>query len=281
MTDTRLGGGSFGEVFVALWRGVPVAVKQFHTALVEVSNHVTALLKQELSICARVHHPNVVSICGAITVNGVPLQLVMELLEASLSEVMAAAHSSSTYLSFREQIDLSIDCLSGVMYLHELCPALLHGDIRPTNVLVTAMMEAKIGDLGSAHVIDHELSCGPLSLDYVAPERMPGLRTYKRNTKEADVYSLGVTLAEIFTGQEASKKRRERQFSCINEELIVEACYGMTEDAPEARIPLERALTIVRVLKGNVRYQDCPVKRMVKGKLYDPNGPVLVEKSWK
>jgi hypothetical protein len=281
LTGPRLGGGSFGEVFVGVWQGVPVAVKRFHKALLEVTDHIVALLRQEVSVCSRVHHPNVVSICGAITTNGIPLHLVTELLEASLTEVMAVSSCSGNYLSFREQIDLSVDCLCGVLYLHSLHPPLLHGDIRPTNILVSAMMEAKIGDLSTAHVMGGSLSCGPVSLDYVAPERMPSGRGVAiHNTKEADVCSLGVTLAEIYTGQQASRKSRERQLSLISHKLLEDICSDMTEETAENRIAVSTALARVRPLKKEEQYVCCPVKRMVKGKLHDPNGPILVDSPW-
>ena len=264
-----------------MWRGVPVAVKRFHKSLLEVTDFIVPLVRQEVSVCSRVHHPNVVSICGAITANGIPLHLVTELLEASLTEVMASSLSSGRYLSFREQIDMSIDCLCGVLYLHELHPPLLHGDIRPTNILVTAMMEAKIGDLGTAHVMGGTLSCGPVSLDYLAPERMPRHdNTAIHNTKEADVCSLGVTLAEIYTGQQASKKIREKQLSLIVHELLEDICCDMTEEASENRITVSTALARMSPLKKEDKYVHCPVKRMVKGKLHDPNGPILVDRPW-
>lgn len=282
MTRTRLGGGAFGEVFIAVWRGVAIAVKRFYKSLLEGNDHIISLVKQEISVCSRVHHPNVVSICGAITVGGVPLHLVMELLEASLSEVMTVSHRSGRYLSFREQIDVSIDSLCGVLYLHELHPPLLHGDIRPTNILVTATMEAKIGDLGTAHVMGCTVSYGPVSLEYVAPERKPRAdNTTMHNTKEADVCSLGVTLAEIFTGQEASRKIRQKQISLVEHKLLQDVCCAMTEHSAKDRMPIAVALAQVSPLKRTEQYRSCPVKRMVKGKLYDPNGPVLVDKPWK
>ena len=269
------------EVFAAVWRGMPVAVKQFYKALLEVTDHNVSLFRQEISVCSRVRHPSIVSICGAITVGGVPLRLVMELLEASLTEVMAASRSSGRYLSFREQIDLSVDCLCGMLYLHDLDPPLLHGDIRPTNIVVTAMMEAKIGDLGTAHVMGGTLSCGPVSLDYLAPERMPRRDNMAiHNTKEADVCSLGVTLAEIYTGQQASRRTRQKQLSLIAHELLEDLCCDMTEDVPEDRITVSVALARVRPLKKEDKYLRCPVKRMVKGKLHDPSGPILVDKPW-
>ena len=298
LTGPRLGGGAFGgqvhlsfcltmfimqcyslEVFAAVWRGVPVAVKRFHKSL--VTDHIVELIRQEIFICSRVHHPNIVSICGAITAGGIPLHLVMELLEASLTEVMAASRSAGRYLSFREQIDLSVDCLCGMLYLHELQPPLLHGDIRPTNILVTTVMEAKIGDLGTAHVMGGSLSCGPVSLDYLAPERMPrSNNTAIHNTKEADVCSLGVTLAEIFTAQQASRRIRQKQISLVAHQLLQDVCCAMTEEAAKDRIPVAAALAQVRPLKEEDKYTRCPVKRMVKGKLHDPNGPILVDKRW-
>jgi hypothetical protein len=43
---------------------------------------------QEILVCSHVHHPNVVSVCGAVINGGIPRMLVMELLEAALKEVM-------------------------------------------------------------------------------------------------------------------------------------------------------------------------------------------------
>ena len=76
----------------------------------------------------------------------------------------------------------------------------LHGDLRPTNILVSRTMESKIGDLGTPRFANSDLDCGLISLEYLAPERMPS-RSGSSNacTAESDLYGLGVTLLELFT----------------------------------------------------------------------------------
>ena len=167
------------------WRGCNVAVKTFYDFLrVDVYRR---RLEQEISICSKVHHPNVVSLLGVITQDDIPLRILSELLEASLSDVIVASGGS---LFLREQVDVAVGCSAGICYLHDL--EILHGDIRSTNVVVTALMEAKLCDLGAARLAEvSSLSAGPMSPDYVAPERLKPAGN--QNTKMADVYSLGVT----------------------------------------------------------------------------------------
>ena len=151
---------------------------------------------------SKVHHPNVIVICGVTTIDNHPLQVVMERMEGSLFDVITAAHNSGQYLTFREQIDLTIGSLSGILYLHMAKPnAILHGDVRPTNTLVSSVMVAKVGDLGTAHIIGASVSAGPVSIEYIAPERMPKQGRAPHNTSQADIYgTIGVTLAELFSG---------------------------------------------------------------------------------
>ena len=105
------------------WRGCPVAVKIFYDFL--DSDYYLRLFEQEIAVCSRARHPNIVSLCG------VPLRIISELLEGSLSDVIRAALRSKWFLSLREQIDLASGITAGVTYLHQLGPdGVLHGDIR-------------------------------------------------------------------------------------------------------------------------------------------------------
>ena len=104
---------------VGYWRGCPVAVKSLHEELAK-EHHKRCLFEQEVSVCSRLHHPNIASICGVIQQRDAPFSLIMELLQASLSDVIEAALLSDRYLTLREQTDLSHDCLSGFTYLHDL-----------------------------------------------------------------------------------------------------------------------------------------------------------------
>ncbi|XP_062506016.1 uncharacterized protein LOC134182605 isoform X3 [Corticium candelabrum] len=280
MTGLKLGTGAYGEVGVGMWSGVGVAVKTFHEEPVRVDELNISFIRREVSVSSRVHHPNVVSICGAIIENEVPLRIVMELLEGSLKDVIKAA-LKSRYLSMREQVDIAVGCLCGVMYLHQLQPALLHGDIRSTNILISKTMQAKIGDLGSCRFSNESLSVGPLSPEYIAPERaVEGRAVTSRNTKQADMYSLGVTFVELFTGVGAEMKLRESQFQAVPHVLLQDICYAMAEENPCDRISAAAALMQVNAVKQNDEYTSCPPKRMVKGKKRREDKVTLVEMPW-
>lgn len=109
------------------WRGMVVAVKQIHDLITSQRN--IAMFKQEILVCSRLHHPNIVTVCGAVMAEGVPLQMVMELLEGSVDEVISAAHASESYLTLYEQLSIAIDVASGISYLHQISPRpYVHGD---------------------------------------------------------------------------------------------------------------------------------------------------------
>ena len=77
-------------------------------------------------------------------------------------------------------------------------------------------MKVKVGDLGAAHLIESSLSAGPLSPPYLAPERAPlPDGTAASSTLSGDVYSVGVSLIEIFTGAGPIPEVRQTQLDAL------------------------------------------------------------------
>ncbi|XP_065843819.1 uncharacterized protein [Oscarella lobularis] len=265
LTDEKLGTGSYADVYIGCWHGMHVAVKKFHELI--TTDKTVPLFRNEVLTLSKLHHPNIVRTCGAIMSRGVPFQIVSELLEGSVSELMDAAHSS-LYLSTYEQLSISLDMTSALAYMHGLSPRpYIHGDIRPTNVLVTREMKAKLADLGAAHLVDSSKSAGPLSPSYLPPERLPP--SSARSSLRGDVYSLGVSLIEIFTGLAPVQEERSRQLSrLMSRARLHEMCSNMIAGLPrvEDRPTSVECLTIL----GNER-DDCirggsrPMRRLVKG----------------
>jgi hypothetical protein len=123
-SDKSLGEGSFGGVRVGYWWGCSVAVKSLHEVLATADYH-TQRFEQEVLVSSRLHHPNITTIFGVTQDGDGPVSMIMELLQATLAEVIQAAKDSGSYLTLREQTDVSHDCLSGLAYLHELVSAQL------------------------------------------------------------------------------------------------------------------------------------------------------------
>ena len=258
------------EVRVGYWRECPVAVKIFFECL--DTEYYLCLFQQEIAVCSRVRHPNVVSLYGVTTENGVPLRIITELLEGSLSDVIRAAHRSDCPLHLREQIDLGLGIAAGLTYLHQLgSDGILHGDIRSSNVVVTSSMEAKLCDLGAAHFAEVSLSAGPLSPQYLAPERSPDKRRggRERNTKMADVCSLGVTLVELITGEQPVPSLRFAQSAKVGHPVVKKMCRQMISVDPRARPVADECLAVfARVQRSDELYDECYPKRNVKGKIH-------------
>ncbi|CAL4957237.1 unnamed protein product [Urochloa decumbens] len=111
-------------------------------------------------------------------------------------------------LSLSQRLDIAVDIVDALDYLHNGCqPPVIHCDLKPSNVLLNQDMRARVGDFGIAKVLEEVTSKQPIncnssigirgSIGYIAPEygERLAVSTY------GDVYSLGVTLIEMFTGR--------------------------------------------------------------------------------
>ena len=298
MTDIRLGGGAYGgkvlgmgpidslkfvplstEVKMGYWRGCYVAVKIMHELLHR--DHYLDLFQQEVGMCSHVHHPNVVSLCGVTTEDDVPVRIITELLEGSVSDVIKASLRSPNRLSLREQVDMATGFTAGITYLHQLGPSgILHGDIRPSNIVVTSLMEAKVCDLGASRFAEaSRQSAGPMSPQYLAPERKP--EAGHRNRKEADIYSLGVTLIELMTGQQAAVESRQAHATSVGHVEIKQLGRQMIKTDPSQRPSAQDCLSALETVGKSPEYNKCPPKRLVKGKLHGEDKVRLVDEPWK
>eukprot|EP00118_Oscarella_pearsei_P022292 m.254960 g.254960 ORF g.254960 m.254960 type:complete len:576 (+) comp40389_c0_seq68:741-2468(+) len=259
MTDVEVGRGSYGEVKIGRWRGCHVAVKTFYDHL--VGDYYCKLFKQEMDVCSRVRHPNVLAVYGVtIRQDDTPFRIITKLLEGSLLRVI----KTGLPLTIRERIDLAFGFTSGIDYLHGLLPnAILHGDIRSTNILISAMMEAQIADLGTARFVNASLSAGVHSRDYLAPERFPPMNCEK--TKKSDIYSLGVTLTELMTGEHPLVEKRFSQVLNVRHPDVKDLCQQMIAETPEERPSASDCLQHLELVRDYKSYKDCSPKRLVKG----------------
>ena len=197
---------------------------------------------------------------------GTTLQMVMELLEGSVGEVIDAAHTCGSYLTVNEQLSIAMDVTSAIAYLHQIRPKpYVHGDIRPSNILVTRDMKVKVGDLGAAHIIESSLSAGPLSVQYLAPERMPRADgTAASSALPSDVYSLGVALIEIFTGVSPIPEDRKTQLAALtNRRELLLLCSRTIGEIPGNRPSAQACFDTLRNASGNI--PAFSVKRLVRG----------------
>jgi eukaryotic-like serine/threonine-protein kinase len=195
---TRLGGGILTSVYAAreLESDEPCAVKLVREDC-EDRDVAEELLRREARAALAVGHPHLVAVRAA-HVTRPPHFLVMELLGGET-------------LRRRLRRDYRLDVPTALWVTRQTAEALselhragyVHGDVKPDNVRLTGAATAVLIDLGFAHRPGENadmLARGYVlgTVNYLAPELCAA---EPRDGPEADVFSLGVTLFEMLTGQ--------------------------------------------------------------------------------
>jgi serine/threonine protein kinase/tetratricopeptide (TPR) repeat protein len=159
----------------------------------------------ERQILASLEHQNIARLIdGGTTDDGLPY-FVMEHVEGQPIDV----HAQSAGRGVRERLELFLQVCDAVSYAHR--HLIVHRDIKPQNILVTAEGTPKLLDFGIAKVLQDagEQSTQTISgqqlltPEYASPEQVEGRHT----TTQTDVYSLGVVLYELLTGQSPYRPR--------------------------------------------------------------------------
>ena len=191
-----LGRGGMGIVYRAYDRRLDelVAIKTLRHRIVATDPWLLDRFKQEIRLARRITHPNVLRTHDLGEWNGLKF-LSMEFVNGrTLEQVIALERilPSTAALRIAKQVSL------GLAAVHEV--GIVHGDIKPQNIMVEPGGGSKLMDFGSAHWIDDRglTAAGAVigTLGYMSPEQVRGLPLDFRS----DIYSLGVTLYELFTG---------------------------------------------------------------------------------
>ncbi|GMH07123.1 hypothetical protein Nepgr_008963 [Nepenthes gracilis] len=198
-------GGSSHVYRGQLTDGRTVAVKRFTTL---GGPDADSVFLTEIELISRLNHCHVVPLLGYCSESlGKQTErlLVFDFMaNGNLRECLDGA--SGKYLDWNTRVTIALGAARGLEYLHEAsAPRILHRDVKSTNILLDENWRPKITDLGMAKRIstDGFLSCSS------SPARMQGTFGYfapeyaiiGRASLKSDVFSFGVVLLELITGQ--------------------------------------------------------------------------------
>jgi serine/threonine-protein kinase len=192
--DERLGSGGMSTVYRAFDETLErwVAIKVLHR---EMSGEADQLerFRREARAVARLSSPNLVSVIDAGDDEGHPY-IVFELVDGETLKDRIRRER----LPVDEAIAYAIEIGRALVVAHEA--RLVHRDVKPQNVLVDKEGRAKVTDFGIARSLEADglTMTGRVlgTTDYVSPEQALGHSV----TEQSDVYSLGIVLFEMLTG---------------------------------------------------------------------------------
>jgi len=176
-----------------------VAVKIMHSHLAQDEQFVERFIR-EAKAAAALSHPNIVAVQDqGWNQNGTPaIFLVMEMIEGhTLREYL----NEQTRLSVTDGIKFLLPVLSALSAAHKI--GIVHRDIKPENILISKEGRIKIADFGLAKgpllggTMTAESSVILGSVSYLSPEQVQRGVADSRS----DIYSIGITAFEIFTGK--------------------------------------------------------------------------------
>jgi serine/threonine protein kinase len=260
----RLGEGGMGTVLRAVdeVRKREVAIK----APNESDPQVIRRLQQECDVLAQLQHHHIVQVFGSGSDTGLPFYIVMEYVDGMTVEQLLRQQPDHR-LEPRRALKIAQDVAEALAYAHRSKQRIVHRDIKPANILIRHKDdEVKVTDFGIAAMLAERAGNTAVgTMAYMAPEQSQGTGIDER----ADLYSLGVLLYEMLTGQRPPQLAvspatppSEVPGVALPEEMrerIDRLTLGLLERDPKLRSP-GRAAAVAEEIRALLEGRPSPLK---------------------
>ncbi|WVY99160.1 hypothetical protein V8G54_031311 [Vigna mungo] len=194
----KIGEGRYGSVYKGLLRNMHVAIKM----LPSYGQESLSKFQHQVEVLSRVRHPNLLTLIGSCAESR---SLVYEYLNNGSLESHLARKEKNP-LPWQIRMSIATDICSALIFIHSSKPCIIHGNLKPSKVLLDANFVAKLSDLGIPSLVQQSLDSADANTIYNSPnERLayvdPEYFVNGKFTPESDVYSFGVILLQLLTGR--------------------------------------------------------------------------------
>ncbi|KAL9419027.1 hypothetical protein AB3S75_036893 [Citrus x aurantiifolia] len=219
-SSNKIGEGGFGSVYKGkLQDGTVVAVK----VLSVESNQGEKEFMSEVASMANICHENLVKLHGGCIEGPCRIIVYDYMQNNSLSQTLLGEEKNRAKFSWTARREIALGIARGLAYIHEeIKPSIVHRDIKPSNILLDQNFNPKISDFGLSKLfpedITHISTRVAGTLGYLAPD----YAVSGHLNPKSDIYSFGVLLLQIVTGQAAVHFDKE-----LGEYYLVEKAWEM------------------------------------------------------
>ncbi|MED6223053.1 hypothetical protein PIB30_070265 [Stylosanthes scabra] len=197
----KIGEGGYGSIYKGILRQTEVAVKM----LSPDSRQGPKEFQQEVEVLSKLRHPNLITLIGTCPESWT---LVYEYLSNGSLEDRLSCEDNTPPLSWQTRIRIAAEVCSTLVCLHSNKPhSIVHGDLKPANILLDSNLVSKLSDFG----ISRLLSCreGSTTQFWITDPKGtfaymdPEIFASGELTPKSDVYSFGIILLRLLTGKPA------------------------------------------------------------------------------
>ncbi|RDX71410.1 Serine/threonine-protein kinase STY17 [Mucuna pruriens] len=190
--ENKVGSGSFGDLYRGTYCSQDVAIKVLKPE--RISTDMLKEFAQEVYIMRKIRHKNVVQFIGACT-RPPNLCIVTEFM--SRGSLYDFLHKQRGVFKLPSLLKVAIDVSKGMNYLHQ--NNIIHRDLKTANLLMDENEVVKVADFGVARVQSQSgvMTAETGTYRWMAPEVIE----HKPYDQKADVFSFGIALWELLTGE--------------------------------------------------------------------------------
>ncbi|GIK40908.1 MAG: hypothetical protein BroJett011_47410 [Chloroflexota bacterium] len=240
--EALLGQGGMSAVYRASDPNLrrTVAVKLIHPHLSNNPEFVRRF-EQEAAAVAQLRHPNIIQVYDFNHDNGVYYMVLEYVPGETLQARLIALNTAQQRLSLAETVQIMAALGDAVAYAHR--QGMIHRDLKPANVMLNAQGQPILMDFGVAKILGeaHHTATGAVvgTALYMSPEQARGEHPDERS----DIYSLGVMLFEMITGDPPFKADSAVSLMLKHVTQPVPDIRQITQNVPDLLVALtEKAL---------------------------------------
>ncbi|XWS46101.1 hypothetical protein CRYUN_Cryun14cG0034600 [Craigia yunnanensis] len=192
----KIAEGAYGRIYKCILRHTEVAIKVLHQSSLQGPLE----FQLEVDILSKLRHPNLVTLIGVCSEIWA---LIYEYLPNGSLEDRLSRKNNTPPLSWQTRIHIATEICSALIFLHSSKPQkLVHGNLKPGNILLDTNFGCKLSDFGVCHALSSlENSSNMTNPISRFPYLDPQFHTTRTLTPSSDIYSFGIILLQLITGR--------------------------------------------------------------------------------